>query len=66
MNNMHMKGSSFLVFGGQLFNVNLTNIYGPKVSDPVVMLYDIFDNTDTTYSSEAIEKLKNKQINYEF
>jgi hypothetical protein len=53
---------SFLAFGGHLFNRSS----GVQKNDPALLMFDTNDNIENTYSSEAIEKLKTKQTNYEY
>ena len=64
MNLMLSSKDSFLAFGGNLFN--RTSDSPQIVNDPALLMFDINDNIENTYSSEAIEKLKTKQTNYEY
>ena len=64
MNLMLSSQDSFLAFGGHLFNRSSD---APKiVNDPALLMFDTNDNIENTYSSEAIEKLKTKETNYEY
>ena len=61
--NMHLmisKKNAFLAFGGHLFNRTGLDSDGNVINDPALLMYDTFDNSKTTYSSEGIEKLKTK------
>lgn len=65
MNLMTAKGQ-FLAFGGNLFNKTNLDENGNIINNPNLLMFDTNENSDITYSKDAIEKLRTRLSNFEY